>query len=410
MAERMVVGIDVGTSKVAVLVATADLEGSLSVLAGAQVPAQGMRQGVVVNIEEVTGSIASALERVERLSGQQVSAAVVSLAGRHLTATNRRGTVALTPGGREVQYDDVVRAIEAARAGSVPGDNREMVHQLPRGYTVDDQEGVPNPIGMAGFQLEVETHIVTGSSTTIQNLIKCVRAAEVEPDDLVSAPLAAAGAVLTPAERVMGTLVVDMGGGTTSVALVAQGFPWYSAELPGGGESLTYAIAAGLRLPLEVAEHLKLTYGHCDPLRIADDDLIELGDGSLVLPQSELARVILTQARELVAPLRLPVQQAHQAGLRPMGVVLTGGTAQLPGLRELVERTLGLPVRIGAPRDLRGVVDGLSGPSFATVVGLLLWGAQRTDGMRLLSSGRKRSFHTGQLTTRLRRVLQAFLP
>ncbi len=409
MAEQIIVGIDVGTSKVGVLVAAVDPEGDLSLVAGAQVPSRGMRHGVVVNIEDVSAAIAAALDRAEHLCGQKIVSAYVALAGRHLAASNTRGVVAISPGGREIAYQDIARAVEAARSSMQLGDNREIVHQLPRGYVVDEQDGVPNPIGMAGFKLEVETHIVTGWSTTIQNLVKCVQAAQVELDDLVSAPLAAAGAVLTTAEREMGTMVVDVGSGTTGIALFAHGFPWLTGEMPGGGTAITYGIARGLRLPLDVAEQLKLEHGHCDPREVAEDDLIELGEGDLVLPRSELARVIQTQARELVARLRGPLQQAQHDGVRPLGVVLTGGTAQLPGLTELVERMLGLPARVGAPRGLRGVADGLGGPPFAVAAGLLLWGAHQGRGQRD-AGGRDRLTGVGQFAHTVRHWFQAFLP
>jgi cell division protein FtsA len=410
MAERTLVGIDVGTRKIAALMATMDADGAPAVVAGASAPARGMRQGVVVDIEEVTAALTETLERVEQLSGRPVTTAVVALGGQHLTAANTHGTVALTPGGRDVRYEDVVRAIEMARAAAPLGENREFVHQLPRAYRVDDQAGVANPIGMAGFQLEVATHIVTASHTITQNLVKCVQAARVDPDDLVSAPLAAATAVLSPAEREMGTLVLDVGAGTTGVALIAAGAPWYSAVVPGGGESISYAIAAGLRVSLEVAERLKLEHGHCDPQALPEDDLLALDDECMVLPRSELAAVIQGQASELLAALKAPLRAAQAEGVRPIGVVLTGGTASLPGLTTLAERTLGLPARVGVPQGLRGLGDDWTSPVAATVAGLLLWSARHMEGMRAPTNGRKRHQPNGQLATRVSRALRSLLP
>lgn len=410
MAERIIVGIDPGSSKVAVLVAATDSEGSLSLLAATQAPSAGLRQGVVVNMEETVSAIIAALDRAEHLSGQKITSAFVSLAGRHLSATNTRGTATITPGGREIIFQDMSHAIEAARTGLQLGENREIIHQLPRGYIVDEQSGVPNPIGMAGFKLEVETHIVTAGTTTIQNLTKCVHAAQVELDGFVSAPIAAGGAVLTPAEREMGAMVVDLGAGTTSVAIFADGSPWLTGELPGGGSAITRGIATELRLPLDVAEQLKLTYGHCDPQDVAEDDLIELDELSLILPRSDLAGVIQAEARELVTELRLPLQQAQQAGVRPLGIVLTGGTAALPGLTELVERTLGLPARVGPPRGVRGMGDGLGTTAYATAAGLLLWGAQRGAGGALVAAGAGGHGPFGHMWSFLRRATQVFLP
>jgi cell division protein FtsA len=333
----------------------------------------------------------------------------VGLGGRHLSAINSRGAVAIAPGGREIAYEDIVRAIEAARASVELGENREVVHQLPRGYLVDGQEGVANPIGMVGYKLEVETHVVLASAAGMQNLARCVRGAQLEPLDLVSASLAAAGAVLTPAEREIGTMAVDIGGGTTGVAIFAQGFPWLTAALSGGGAAITYGIAAGLRLPLDAAERLKLEHGHVDPRRVGMDELVELDDADVVVPRSELARVTRAQAAELLAALRHPLQQAQQGGMRPLGLVVTGGTAQLPGLADLAGQMLGLPARVGTPRDLRGRTEGLAGPAFATATGLLLWGAQQLDGAHPVGAARERA-RLGPLGARVRRWARAFLP
>ncbi|HEY7984246.1 MAG TPA: cell division protein FtsA [Ktedonobacterales bacterium] len=410
MTERTLVGIDVGTSKIAALMGVVDADGVPTVVAGASAPARGMRQGVVVDIEEVTGALRETLERLEQLSGRAVTTAVLALGGQHVAAANTTGSVALTPGGREVRHDDVARAMAVARAAAPLGENRELICQIPRAYRLDDQEGVANPIGMAGFQLEVETHVVTASQTITQHLIKCAQAARADPEDLVSAPLATATAVLSPAEREMGTLMLDIGAGTTGVALYAAGAPWYSAALPGGGETITYAIAAGLRVPLEVAERLKLEHGHCDPPSLAEDDLLPLDDERIVLPQSELATVIQAQVSELLAAARAPLRAAQAEGVRPIGVVLTGGTAALPGLTTLAERTLGLPARIGTPQGLRGLGEDWAGPAAATVAGLLLWSAHHTEGMRTPAGGRKRHAPGGPLGTQVRRALRVLLP
>jgi cell division protein FtsA len=369
-----------------------------------------MRHGVVVNIDEMTAAIATALDRVERVCGQKIASAYVAVSGRHLSSANSAGSVTIAPGGREIVYQDVVHAIEAARAGVDLGDNRELVHQLPRGYVVDGQDGVPNPIGMAGFKLEVETHVIAGNSTTIQNLIKCVHAAPVELEDLVCAALASAGAVLTPAEREMGTMVVDIGAGTTDLTVFAGGFPWLTGVLTGGGSAITYGIAASLRLPLEVAERLKVTYGHADPRQVPEDALIELPEVGLVLPRSELARVIEAQVRELIGPMRMPLQHAQREGMRPLGVVLTGGTAMLPGLTASVERMLGLPARVGAPRGVRGMSEQMNAPAFSTAAGLLLRGVQQANGAHPIGAG-ERGRHGHPLPALVGRFFKkAFLP
>jgi cell division protein FtsA len=408
MTKRTLVSIDAGTHKFAVVVATVDDDDVVTMVAGASVPARGMRQGVVVDIAEVISALTEAVNRVEQLSGRAVTAAVVALAGQHMATTNTQHILALNPGGREVRFEDVARVIELARP--TPQANRELIHQVPRAYRVDDQRGIANPVGMAGFQLEVETHIVMASHTATQNLIKCVQGARVDPEDLVSAPLATSAAVLSAAEREMGTLVLDIGAGTTGTALFHAGAPWYSGDLPGGGEQISYAIAAGLGVPLEVAERLKLQYGHCDPLSMPEDELLPLDGELMVLPRTELAAIIQTQANELLAPARALLRSAQSEGVRPIGVVLTGGTAALPGLATLTERTLGLPARIGTPQGLRGIGDDWAGPAAATVAGLLLWSAHHGEAAHRPPGARKRRQPAGQLATQMRRALRSLLP
>ncbi|HEY7781942.1 MAG TPA: cell division protein FtsA [Ktedonobacterales bacterium] len=409
MTDQIIAGIDVGTTKVAVLVAALDADGELTLLGGAQAPMRGMRRGNVVNLDETAAAVNAALERAERLCGHRILSAYVGLGGGHLEAENTRGASAINPGGREITYQDVARAIESARTGVSLAENRELIHQLPRGYVVDGQDGVTNPIGMSGFKLEVETHVVTGGVTTIQNLEKVLRQAQVAVEDLVAVPLVSAAAVITPAEREMGAMVVDIGGGTTSVAIFADGFPWYTAVLPGGGGAITHGIAAGLRLPLDVAERLKVEHGHCDPNQVAEDELIELGEESLVIPRAELARIIQDRARDLVAHLRAPLVHAQREDRQPWGVVLTGGSAQLPGLAELTARMLNLPSRVGRPAGLRGLADVVSDPGFATAAGLLLWGAGHGEG-RGAAAGGGRGPRLGPLATRVRRLFDSLLP
>lgn len=410
MAEELIVGLDTGSAWVTALVAGADPQQGLALLAGAREPAEGMRNGVVVNIEAAAAAMSRALDRAEQLAGREITAACVGVGGRHLEAVNTRGGVTIAPGGREITLMDRAHAIEAAREQAPLGENRALLHQLPRGYLVDDQDGVHDPTGMAGYKLEVETHLVTASATMLQNLGKCVSRARVEVDGLVSAPLAAARAVLTSSEREMGAMVVDIGAGTTGVALYAQGFPWYTAELPFGGADITQGLAVGLRLPPEVAEQLKTAYGHCDPRELPDDELIELSDESLVLPRTELAVIIEAEAGDLLARLRAPLREAERAGAGPMGIVLTGGGANLAGIVELAQRVLGLPARVGNPFGLRGLNEDTSGPAYATAAGLLLWRAQR-QRQGVPARGRRDPLaHLADVRERLGRFARAFLP
>ena len=384
MQERVIVGIDVGTTKICVLVGELDRDGKLNIVGVGTCPSQGLRRGVVVNIEETVTSIAAALDRAERLSGKKILTAYVGIAGSHIVSENSKGFVAISPSHSDIVQNDISRAIEVARAIAIPA-NREIIHVIPRGYVVDGQEGIKNPIGMSGFRLEVETHIITGSVSSIHNLIKCVHKAHVEIEDLVLEPLASSEAVLADGETDLGVVLVDIGGGTTDIAIFSDGAIWQTAVLPIGGNLITSDIAIGLRLPPGVAEELKITYGHCDPSTIDEDDMIDLSqfmpDCDDLVPRKLLAEIIQARVEELCTMVREEIKKSGYEGLLPAGIVLTGGSAEMPGILELASQTLDLPARIGSPLGLHGLADSISRPAYATAVGLLLWGLRHTSLM-----------------------------
>ncbi len=381
MQERVIVGIDVGTTKICVLVGELDRDGKLNIVGVGTCPSQGLRRGVVVNIEETVTSIAAALDRAERLSGKKITTAYVGIAGSHIASENSKGFVAISPSGRDIVQNDISRAIEVARAIALPA-NREVIHVIPRGYVVDGQEGIKNPIGMSGFRLEVETHIITGAVSSIHNLIKCVHKAHVEIEDLVLEPLASSEAVLADGETDLGVALIDIGGGTTDIAVFADGAIWHSIVLPIGGNLITSDIAIGLRLPFGVAEELKVTYGHCDPSTIADDDMIDLAqfmpDCDDLVPRKLLAEIIQARVEELLEMVHEEIHKSGYDGLLPAGLVITGGTAELPGILSVAGQILDLPARIGSPLGLHGLADSISRPAYATAVGLLQWALTHT--------------------------------
>ncbi len=381
MQERVIVGIDVGTTKICVLVGELDRDGKLNIVGVGTCPSQGLRRGVVVNIEETVTSIAAALDRAERLSGKKITTAYVGIAGSHIASENSKGFVAISPSGRDIVQNDISRAIEVARAIALPA-NREVIHVIPRGYVVDGQEGIKNPIGMSGFRLEVETHIITGAVSSIHNLIKCVHKAHVEIEDLVLEPLASSEAVLADGETDLGVALIDIGGGTTDIAVFADGAIWHSIVLPIGGNLITSDIAIGLRLPFGVAEELKVTYGHCDPSTIADDDMIDLAqfmpDCDDLVPRKLLAEIIQARVEELLEMVHEEIRKSGYDGLLPAGLVITGGTAELPGILSVAGQILDLPARIGSPLGLHGLADSISRPAYATAVGLLQWALTHT--------------------------------
>jgi cell division protein FtsA len=407
--EAVLVAIDVGTSKVCALIGEVSRDGRLTIMGHGTVPASGLRKGVVVNIEQTVRSIADAVERAERLSGWKIDRAFVSVGGGHIESLNSTGQVAVTAHHREVTREDVNRAIEVARAVSIPS-NREVLHVERRGFIVDGQEGVKDPLGMSALRLEVETHIVTASATAVQNLSKCVAAAGVKIDELVVSGLAAAEAVLTETEKDLGVAVADIGAGTIDLALFREGAPFHTAVLPVGGNNVTNDIAAVLKTSLQAAEELKIRHGTCDLASLADDEAIPvsvLGDeAGRTVNRRELSEVIEARMRETFELLRDELASAGP-GLLPAGVVLTGGASQLAGAGQLGREILGLPVRIAAPAGIGGLVDTLLTPAYATSIGLLLWGAAG------LGSGEPLRFESTPamgLVARLREALRSIFP
>jgi cell division protein FtsA len=375
--ERTVVGIDVGSTKICTLVGEADAHGDLRIVGVGTVPSRGLRKGVVVDLNEATAAIAASVKKAERISGYDIASAYVSVAGEHISAINSRGVVAVAHAERGVNGEDVERALEAAQAIAIPH-NREVVHVISRGYTLDGQEGVRDPLGMQGYRLEVEAHIVTGAAAIMNNLTRCVENAGVTIDGLVLEPLASGEAVLTQTEKEMGVVLADIGGGTSGVAIFIEGSVWHTVVIPTGGEHLTNDIAVGLRTPPGTAEELKIRYGQAMPNGFLKDEPIEIavfGDAARqTVPRELLTDIIQARMEEIFTLIRQEIKRSGYDGLLPAGLVLCGGVAELAGAKELGREILDLPVRVGAPQDLQGLVDVLESPAYATSVGLVLWG------------------------------------
>ncbi|MBN1995673.1 MAG: cell division protein FtsA [Anaerolineae bacterium] len=379
--ERTVVALDIGTTKICTLVAEVGPppENVLRIVGVGTVPAKGIRKGVVVNVGEVTAAITDSIHRAERTSGYEIASAYVGLAGAHVSAMNSRGVVAISRGERGIRPVDVERALEAARAIDLPH-NREVLHIIPRDFTVDGDSGVRDPVGMQAYRLEVEAHIVTGSTASIRNLVKCAQNAGIYIDALVLEPLASGETALTDIEREMGVALVDIGGGTTDIAIFIEGSIWHTVVLPTGGEQITNDVAVGLRTPFNLAEEIKIKYGHCLPDTMMPDETVKVsvfgGDGQTQISRQFLAEIIEARAEEILEMVLKEIKRSGYDGLLPAGVVLCGGTAELPGLRDLTREIMNLPARIGEPQNLRGLVDTLQSPAFATSVGLLEWGVR----------------------------------
>ena len=383
--ENVIVGIDVGTTKVCTLIG--QISGGLMprIIGVGVVPSRGIRKGMIVNVHEATEAIARSVDKAERTAGIQVEQPYVSLSGDHITGVNSRGVVAISRGERGIVVSDIERAMDAAQAIAIPH-NQEVLHVIPRNYNIDGQDGIREPLGMHGFRLEVEAHIITGASSAIQNLTKCINALDTEVEELVLNPLAAGEAALTPTEREMGVVLADIGGGTTDISIFIEGSVWHTVILPIGGHHLTNDIAVGLRAPYATAEEIKKKSGHALPGSIAGDEMLDIAafgeQARQQVPRRFLAEIIEARTVEILELIMKEVKRSGYDGLLPAGLVLCGGTADLSGIQELGRETLGLPVRVGAPRGLRGLVDVLNDPAYTTSVGLLLWGLRRESALR----------------------------
>ncbi len=378
MVEGVLVGIDVGTSKVCVLIGEVSHDGRVTVIGHGTVPSSGLRKGSVVNIDQTVRSIVDAVEKAERLSGWKISKAFVGVGGAQVESLNSTGQVAVTAHDREVSREDILRAIEVARAVAIPS-NRDVLHVERRGFIVDGQEGVKDPLGMSALRLEVETHIVTAPQTAVQNLTKCVAAAGVKIDERVANALASAEAVASETEKDLGVAVADIGAGTIDLAMFNEGSPFHTSVLPVGGNFVTNDVAIGIKTSLPVAEELKVVHGTCDLRGLGDDEEISVSglgeEAGRTINRLEMCQVIEARMRETFELLGLEMRSAG-AGMLPAGLILTGGAAQLAGLAELGREVLQMPVRVVSPMGVSGLTDSILTPAYSAAIGLLQWGAR----------------------------------
>jgi cell division protein FtsA len=370
----VVVGIDIGTTKICTLVGCEESPGQLQILGVGIEPSQGIKKGVIVDLAAASQAVKRSIEKAERTSGMEINAALVSMAGSQVSSTNSRGVVGIS--GRVIDQDDILRAIESARAIPIPH-NREIIHVIHRGFNVDGQEGIRMPIGMHGYRLEVETHIITASAASTENLRQCVGFSGVEVSQFVLNPLASAEVALTETERQMGVLVCDIGGGTTDIALYSEGDVWYTAVLAVGGNHITSDIAQGLHLPMSQAEEIKIQHGHAIQADVNAHETFEIkpfGENEPIeISRALLANIIEARVEEIFNLVLQELKRSGYDGLLPAGIVLTGGSSLLPGMRTMANRIFGVPVRIARPEGLVGMTDRLNSPAFATSVGLLKW-------------------------------------
>jgi cell division protein FtsA len=405
VAEGVLVALDVGTSKVCALIGEIGRDGRLTVIGHGTVPSSGLKRGAVVNIEQTVRSIRDAVERAERLSGWKIDKAFVGVGGAQVESFNSTGQVSVAAHTREVSRDDIRRAVEQARTIPIPS-NREVLHVERRGFTVDGQEGVKDPLGMSALRLEVEAHIVTAPQTAVQNLMKCVAQAGVKIDELVVNALASAEAVANETERELGVAIADIGAGTIDLAMFNEGSPFRTSVLPVGGNFVTNDIETSL----PTAEELKVSHGTCDLRGIDDDEEIAVSilgeEAGRTISRAELCRIIESRMRETFELIGAEIQ-AGGAGMLPAGLILTGGGAQLAGVAELGREVLQMPVRVVGPSGVGGLTDSILTPAYATSIGLLQWGASLLDEGE---PARYESAPAAGVLGRLRSAVKSMLP
>ena len=378
----VLVGLDIGTTKICV-VDDRVTEGKINIVGIGSYPSTGLRKGVVVNMDSTVNSIKKAVEEAELMAGIKIDSCLVGIGGAHIKSFNSNGVVAIRD--NEVRPDDVARAIDAAKAIAIPAD-RESIHVIPQEFIIDDQDGIKDPIGITGVRLEVKVHIVTGSVSSTQNIVKCCRLAGLNVDDIILGQLASAEATLTPEEKEIGVALVDIGGGTSDIAVFLNGSITYTSVLPYGGNNITNDIAIGLRTPLEDAEKIKKKYGCAFGNMIGANETIEVpsvgGRKPRTLSRKILADIIEPRVEEIASLIYQEIKKSGSERLLASGVVITGGCANLEGIPELAENIFNLPARRGYPIGLGGLVDVVNNPIYATGVGLLVYGFKNAKTRR----------------------------
>ncbi len=403
MASRdILVGLDIGTTKVCAVIGEWEENGRLQITGVGTSPSEGLRRGVVVNIESTLKSVAAAIEAAEMMSGREVQDVVTGIAGAHIEGINSRGVVAVTARGREINRNDIARVIDAAKAVVMPPD-REVIHVIPQEFIVDDQGGIKDPMDMIGIRLEAEVHIITGSVTSAQNLLKCVNRSGFRVHDIVLQSLAAATAVLSKEEKELGVLMIDLGGGTTDVLVHLEGAPYHTNVLAVGGDQVTSDLSIMLKTPYESAEKLKKEAGCCFlPLVEGDEDVVIPGVGgwpSASIPKKEIAKIIQPRMAEIFEMVREHMEKKDYLQHLGGGVVVTGGGAMMPGTMELAREIFGIPARIGYPAKTGGLSDVYQNPTYSTAVGLVLYaaGQMQEEVKRSLPTKRKEGGMAGKV-------------
>ena len=381
--DNIVVGLDIGTSKTCCIVGE-ETESGVDIIGVGTYPSKGLKKGVVINIEATVVGIKKAVEEAELMAGCEINTVYAGIAGAHIKSLNSHGIVAIKD--KEVTDQDIVRVLDAAQAIAIPMD-REVIHIIPQEYIIDDQDGIREPRGMSGVRLAAKVHVVSGAVTSAQNIIKCCHQTGLSVADIVLQPLASSEAVLTTDEKELGVLLIDMGGGTTDIAVYRNGSVQHTAVLSVGGDHITRDIAIGLGTPTSDAEKIKQRHGHAFPPDLNSEETIEVpsvgGRKARKVPRTMLADIIAPRVEEIFSLVARELDRASVRERLPAGIVITGGSTRLAGVTEMAERVFGTQVRLGIPDQVRGLTDGVKSPIYSTGVGLVLFGMNRRKQSQL---------------------------
>ncbi|HQU71114.1 MAG TPA: cell division protein FtsA [Calditrichia bacterium] len=389
MEGKIITGLDIGTTKICAVVVKEDYDGTLNVVGIGSAPSYGLRKGVVVNIDKTVSAVKQAVEEAQTMAGVEVESVFVGIAGDHIRSINSKGMVGVTRDDHEITEEDVERAINAAKALALPID-REIIHAIPQEFIVDDQDGIHDPVGMCGVRLEVEVHIVTAAVTSAQNIVRSVQRAGYDVEEIILEPLASSLAVLNDDERSLGVALVDIGGGTSDIAMFFDGHIQHTSVVALGGQHLTSDIAIGLRTPQDMAEEIKLKYGTTSRESVNSSESIMVpgvgGRAPRTISRSVLVDIVAPRMEEILALTYQKMQKSELLELMAAGAVITGGAALLDGTAELAEKIWELPVRIGVPKHLGGLTASVKNPKYSTAVGLCLYGAEYHNSERVLAA------------------------
>ncbi len=413
--EHYITGLDIGTQYIRAVQAKFQPEqGSFSIIGASEVIASGMRRGVIIDIEEAVSCISVALEKVERMTGVPVVSANISVGGSHVSSVSSHGVIAVSRADGEISENDIVRVVDASQAISIPN-NREVLHVFPKTFTLDGQTGIKDPLAMSGIRLEVDTIIVQAGLPFIRNLSRAVMQAGLEIDDLVLSSCASAESVLNKRQKDLGVALVDLGAGTTSVAVYEEGDLLHTAVLPIGSMHITNDIAIGLRCSIETAEKVKLLFGHADPKAVAKGEEIDLskidtGEEEITM-RNYVVEIIEARLEEIFDHVLSELKKINRDGKLPSGIVLTGGGSKLPGIVDFSKKHLRLPTIIGHPQNIDTIIDRVDDPTFATAAGLVLWGSKASSGFADAKfGGMVKGILDNENVAKIRKWFKSFLP